>query len=751
MPITIGFVPYPPGQGGAKKSINNAPYVQPPQEHITQKSLAIVLQAVPSLPNSVIISALTGSGITVTWNGAPTGTSYIVTVYSSSSSLMTSPTQVIQSTVSASGQTISFSPTDSLYYGVSVQARNQNGLSRVTAITAGSLYIAPPVAPTSITLSSLSGIGATVTWSGGSGATSYTCQIYYNSSSSVTTSNSQVSQSPYSSVTSGSTFTFTPTDITYYAATVTAINVGGQATSSISSAVQYFAPPGQPTVNTPTNTSTTLNMSWSAPASGGSSVTSYTVYVLANGSAAPSGTLSPGNVTSTTFSPMVSGTPYSFYVVANGNGGSGTQSSTSSTVTYTAPPGAPSAISLSSFTASSVVLSWTAGSGATSHNIVIYSSATSNMASPTAVNTTTGATSGSTFTLSLTGGLYYGAIVTAVNSAGSTASTISTGVQYSSAPGGSYWIAVGIKSGVAFMAYNTNATPTGAWTQITLPSLFGGAVYSIAYNSTTGLFVAGGVSGFAYSYNLVNWTSITSATFTQVFYITFAATYFVAVGAGTDKLAYSTSGTSWTGTGSTVFTTSGRKVQYSSGSSTRWLAVGIGGSSVVSASAIPTSWGTVTSSTLLTTGLSLTHDAGYSWLAVGQGSTVGVTFLWNAAVCQANTATGYGSSLNIVASAFGSSTYVIATNAGTIYYTASSGFVSPNGTSTTWTANGSGTTFFSGNSINCIENNGTVFLAGAGVQGGAVMAYSTNGSSWTLVTSVNAQSPTAIYGVYWKA
>lgn len=429
MPITIGFVPYAPGRGG-KTSINNAPYVQPPPEHIVQQSLAIVLQAVPSLPTSVTISALTSSGITATWTG--TATSFIVTVYSSVSSLMTSPTQVIQSTVSGSGQLISFSPTDSLYYGVSVQARNQNGLSKITSLTAGSLYTAPPVAPTSITLSSLSGTGATVTWSGGSGAASYNVNIYYNSSASVTTSNSQVAQSPYISVSSGSTFTFTATDISYYAATVTAINAGGQATSSISGAVQYFAAPGQPTVNTPTNTGTTLNMSWTAPASGGSSITSYTVYVLANGSAAPSGTLTPGLVTSTTFSPMVSGTPYSFYVVANGNGGSGTQSSTSSTVTYYTPAVAPTTVTLSALTATGATVTWSGGSGAVSYRCQIYSSSSSNMSSPSVVSQTpsssTSVTSPRAFTITTTVGLYYGAIVTAVNAGGSVASSMSTGV-----------------------------------------------------------------------------------------------------------------------------------------------------------------------------------------------------------------------------------------------------------------------------------------------------------------------------------
>ena len=241
MPITIGFVPYPPGQGTAKKSINNAPRVEPPQENSLQKKLTIALQAVPTLPLSVNISALTASGITVTWTG--TATSFIVTVYSSSSSLMTSPTQVIQSTVSVSGQTISFSPTDSLYYGVSVQARNQNGLSKITSLTAGSLYTAPPVAPTSITLSSLSGTGATVSWSGGSGATSYRCQIYSSASSNMS-SPSTVSQTPLSSttVTSPQAFTFTATGALYYGAIVTAVNAGGSTASSMSTGVLYTAP-----------------------------------------------------------------------------------------------------------------------------------------------------------------------------------------------------------------------------------------------------------------------------------------------------------------------------------------------------------------------------------------------------------------------------------------------------------------------------------------------------------------------------
>ena len=356
---------------------------------------------------------------------------------------MTSPTLVFTQNLATSGSTISFSPTDGLYYGCSVQVFNANfgaNTANISAISTGLLYTAPAeaptvTAPTSVTLSSLTGTGATVTWSGGSAAISYNVTIYYNSSASVTTSNSQVAQSPFVSVISGSTFTFTASDITYYAATVTVINLDGQATSSISSAVEYFVAPGQPAANTPTNTGTTLNMTWAAPGSG-EAVTGYTVYVLAAGS--PASTLTPGLVTSTTFSPMVSGTAYSFYVVATGTGGSGTQSTTSAEVIYTAAPVAPTTVTLASLTGTGASVTWSGGSGAASYTVQIYSSASSNMSSPSTVSQTplssASVTSPQAFTFTATASLYYGAIVTAVNAGGSTASSMSTGVLFTSSP-----------------------------------------------------------------------------------------------------------------------------------------------------------------------------------------------------------------------------------------------------------------------------------------------------------------------------
>ena len=416
-------------------NIQNVPYIQPPIGHIVKAKLLGLPAFKPIPPATVTVNLVNQSGINVSWLGHKKATYYTVFVYSSSSSSMTSPTLVFTQNLATSGSTISFSPTDGLYYGCSVQVFNANfgaNTPHISAISTGLLYTAPVeaptvTAPTSVTLSSLTGAGATVTWSGGSAAISYNVTIYYNSSASVTTSNSQVAQSPFVSVISGSTFTFTASDITYYAATVTVINLDGQATSSISSAVEYFVAPGQPTANTPTNTGTTLNMTWSAPASGGSSITSYTVYVLANGS--PASTLTPGLVTSTTFSPMISGTAYSFYVVANGNGGSGTQSTTSATVTYYAAPGQVSANTPTN-TGTTLNMSWSAASGSVTA-YTVYVLAAGSPASTLSLGNVTS----TTFTPMVSGTAYSFYVIATGPGGSGTQSTTTAEVTYTAPPG----------------------------------------------------------------------------------------------------------------------------------------------------------------------------------------------------------------------------------------------------------------------------------------------------------------------------
>lgn len=118
-------------------------------------------------------------------------------------------------------------------------------------------------------------------------------------------------------------------------------------------------PPGVPTLNSPTNTTSTMNMSWSA-GSGGTPVT-FTVNVYAGGILV-TGTGGTQTInyptTSTTFSPMTSGVAYTFYVSATNTAGTSATAGPSSSVTYTAGSG---------YSYSTTLLSWPTTTGYTQY------------------------------------------------------------------------------------------------------------------------------------------------------------------------------------------------------------------------------------------------------------------------------------------------------------------------------------------------------------------------------------------------
>jgi hypothetical protein len=214
-------------------------------------SAGVLYTAPPNAPTSITLSALTATGMTVAWTAGSGATSYTCQIYSSTASDMqtsrnlVSPQNPANNSSVTSPQAFLFTATDGLYYGAIVTAVNVGGSTASSTVSnfTGILYTAPtdpPTAPTTITLSSLTGSGATVSWSGGSGATSYTCQLFYSSSSDMS-SPTTVTQTPSSStsVTSPQGFTFTSIDAKYYGAKVTAINDAGSSQSSMSPGVLY--------------------------------------------------------------------------------------------------------------------------------------------------------------------------------------------------------------------------------------------------------------------------------------------------------------------------------------------------------------------------------------------------------------------------------------------------------------------------------------------------------------------------------
>ena len=180
-------------------------------------------------------------------------------------------------------------------------------------------------------------------------------------------------------------------------------------------------PPSAPTNVSATAGNAKATVSWTAPSSGGSPITSYTItpYI---GTTAQTPTTITGSppATTATITRLTNGAAYTFTVTATNSAGAGPPSNSSNSVTPTAPtaPGTPSGVSATAGNGQASV-SWTApsdgGSPISSYTITSYIGTTAQTAttisgSPPATTTTiTGLTNGTAYTFT----------VTATNSVGS--------------------------------------------------------------------------------------------------------------------------------------------------------------------------------------------------------------------------------------------------------------------------------------------------------------------------------------------
>ena len=350
----------------------------------------------PSAPTGLGVTT-SGNQLQVTWGAVAGAINYFV--YKD-----TNPTGSYASIAYGGGNT-SFTdgPLTSgttFYYEVAVQTNI--GTSGKSAYVAGTTV---PAAP-SIQSVAAGESQVAITWGNVAGANSY--NLYWAAGSTATTGSNKISGV-------GSPYTVTGlSDGTQYAFIVTAVNAGGE---SLPSAAQTATPqmgiPTSPSSLLITGASgTTLSLSWSAV--GGA--TGYQLFRDTSSGGSFSTQRYSGSALSFTDSNLTQGTTYYYKVRASNGAGTSPLSNWQSGTTI---PSSPTASAVPGD--GQVTVSWAAVPGATSYN-VYYAAGSSVTIGGAGVTTVLNANS-PCLVSSLTDGIQYAFIVTAVNSGGESAAS----------------------------------------------------------------------------------------------------------------------------------------------------------------------------------------------------------------------------------------------------------------------------------------------------------------------------------------
>jgi trimeric autotransporter adhesin len=188
-----------------------------------------------------------------------------------------------------------------------------------------------PTVPTSV---SASNSGSGRAFNNGAASVSFTAPT----TSKLPVTSYTVTSSPGSFTASGASSPLTVTGLqsnTAYTYTVTATSAAGTSSaSSASSSVTATTVPAAPTIGTPTagtDTTTQVNVAFTAPATGGSAITSYTA------TSSPGGLTGTGSSSPVTVSGLSPTTAYTFTVTATNANGTSAASSASSSITTATP------------------------------------------------------------------------------------------------------------------------------------------------------------------------------------------------------------------------------------------------------------------------------------------------------------------------------------------------------------------------------------------------------------------------------
>jgi uncharacterized repeat protein (TIGR02543 family) len=452
-----------------KATANNGLFTSP----ASSASNAVIPATVPNAPTGVTASVTTSGEATVSFtaptnNGGAALTGFTIT---------SSPGGFTCTAASNATSCVVSGLTNGTVYTFTALATNEIGNSVASSVSSSVTPQGAASAPT--TISATVGDGqATVTFSGavanGSTITGYTVKAYDNTGSEVTgvsctvTTASTGGNCIVTGLTNGSSYTFK-------AITNSTAN-GASVTSALSIPTTAITPAKAPDAPTGVQVSAgtgKVTVSWTAPSSNGSPITSYTV------------TSSPGGFTCTVSAPattcdvstgLVAGTNYTFQVTATSVAGTSGASTASSSVAINAAPSVPLNVVATAGNASAAV-SWdppanTNGSAITGYTATAYTAG--NIASGTCASTAPATTCTVT---GLTNGVPYTFKVTATNgigtSAASTASSAATPSTVPNAPTGVTAAMGDASASVSFLApVNNGGSDVISYTVTSSPGNF---------------------------------------------------------------------------------------------------------------------------------------------------------------------------------------------------------------------------------------------------------------------------------------
>jgi titin len=310
-------------------------------------SSPVTPRTVPTAP--VITQINTGNALlTVAFSAAGDGGNPIATYQYSTDGGATWQTRTVGSTasplmISALSTNGTTALTNGTVYSVQLRAINSAGTGSASASVSANPTTVPG-APSSVSsnpgVSAIDLEWAAPTSNGGAAISDYLIEMSTNGGSTWTTFSDGVSSTPSASVTG-------LTNGTQYLFRVSAVNsVGTGVASSWTTSVAPRTAPGTPSNLAMVSGPSSIVASWTAPSSGGSTITDYIIEYSTDNSAWVIFSDGLSTSASTTISGLANGTAYYVRVSAVNAAGSGTAVTSATTSTPRTTPNAPSVMSI---------------------------------------------------------------------------------------------------------------------------------------------------------------------------------------------------------------------------------------------------------------------------------------------------------------------------------------------------------------------------------------------------------------------